>query len=260
MTLEIVKYIKQKINVNLDLAVVLGSGLSDLYKILSDKIIIKYSDIPNFRKTTVKGHDGKFIIGNFEGVNVIFSLGRFHYYEGISIEEVGMPMKIFKELNCKNIVLTNSSGCLNREWQLGDIMIINGHFDFTFRNSKLNPIIVNDEKIYNKNLINIATKIEPKIRLGYYGWVLGPMYETKAEIKNMIDCGVDAVGMSTIPELLAVKKYNISAIAIALMSNYAVGLTEDDLTHDTVLENSSKYNDYFKSFLIKLISQIRTVK
>ena len=101
MTLEIVKYIKQKININLDLAVVLGSGLSDLHKILRNKIIIKYADIPNFRKTTVKGHDGKFIIGSYKGINIIFSLGRFHYYEGITIEEVGLPMKIFKELNCK---------------------------------------------------------------------------------------------------------------------------------------------------------------
>ena len=260
MTLEIVKYIKQKININLDLAVVLGSGLSDLHKILRNKIIIKYADIPNFRKTTVKGHDGKFIIGSYKGINIIFSLGRFHYYEGITIEEVGLPMKIFKELNCKNVILTNSSGCLNKNWQLGDIMLINGHFDFTFRNSKLNPTLIKDEKIYNKKLINIAKKIKHKTRIGYYGWVLGPMYETKAEIYNMNNCGVNAVGMSTIPELLTAKKYKIPAIAIALMSNYAVGLTNENLTHNNVLENSSKYNDNFKLFLIKLISQIHSVK
>ena len=173
MILEIVKYIKQKIKIDIDLAVVLGSGLSDLHKILNNKIIIKYADIPNFRKTTVKGHDGKFIIGSYKGINIIFSLGRFHYYEGITIEEVGMPMKIFKELNCKNVILTNSSGCLNKDWQLGDIMIIKGHFDFTFRNSKLNPDLINDEIIYNEKLINMAkkltTKLEPDITDGYLG-------------------------------------------------------------------------------------------
>ena len=135
-------------------------------------------------------------------------------------------------------------------------MLINGHFDFTFRNSKLNPTLIKDEKIYNKKLINIAKKIKHKTRIGYYGWVLGPMYETKAEIYNTNNCGVNAVGMSTIPELLTAKKYKIPAIAIALMSNYAVGLTNENLTHNTVLENSSKYNDNFKLFLIKLISQI----
>ena len=252
----IVNYINTKIDTKPDLAIVLGSGLASLQNILTSPIIIKYNTIPNYFDTTVKGHEGKFVFGRFQNKYILIAVGRFHYYEGLSLDEVGLPIKIFDALGCKNVIITNSSGCLNSNWNLGDVMIINGHYDFTFRSNSDNPKLVEGECYYNQNLIELALKINSQLRVGNYGWVLGPMYETKAEITNMKNQGVDAVGMSTIPEVLMAHNLKINILALALMSNYAVGLTMDELTHEVVLENSIKYNKKFELLLIDIISQI----
>ena len=252
----IINYIKNKIGFSPDLAIILGSGLSGLQNILNNKIIIKYSDIPEYFRTTVKGHDGKFVFGNFKNKYILMAVGRFHYYEGLSLNQVGLPIQIFDALKCKNIIITNSSGCLQRHWDLGDVMIIDGHYDFTFRKNTKDPILVEGNDYYNNSLINLTINNNPKVRLGKYGWVLGPMYETKSEILNMKEQGVNAVGMSTIPEVLMAKKLKIKILALALMSNYAVGLTADNLNHDIVLKNSIKYNQNFELLLIKIISEI----
>ena len=252
----IVNYINTKIDTKPDLAIILGSGLASLQNILTSPIIIKYNTIPNYFDTTVKGHEGKFVFGRFQNKYILIAVGRFHYYEGLSLDEVGLPIKIFDALGCKNVIITNSSGCLNSNWNLGDVMIINGHYDFTFRSNSDNPKLVEGECYYNQNLIELALKINSQLRVGNYGWVLGPMYETKAEITNMKNQGVDAVGMSTIPEVLMAHNLKINILALALMSNYAVGLTMDELTHEVVLENSIKYNKKFELLLIDIISQI----
>lgn len=253
---KILHYIKNKINRKPDLAIVLGSGLADLQNILTNKIIIKYSDIPGYFKTTVKGHEGNFVFGEFENKYILIAVGRFHYYEGLSLEQVGLPIKIFHALKCKNIIITNSSGCLQSDWSLGDVMIIKGHYDFTFRNNTEDPQLISGNDYYNQQLIDLTIKNYPKVKLGTYGWVLGPMYETKAEILNMKNHGVNAVGMSTVPEILMAYQLKINILALALMSNYAVGLTNDTLTHDIVLKNSIKHNQNFQLLLIKIIAEI----
>ena len=252
----IVNYIKNKIVSKPDLAIVLGSGLSGLQNILNNKIIIKYTDIPDYFNTTVKGHEGNFVFGTFKNKYILIAVGRFHYYEGLSLDEVGLPIKIFNALDCKNIIITNSSGCLQASWTLGDVMIIDGHYDFTFRNNVQNPRLCKGNNYYNQELIDLVLKIDTKVKLGKYGWVLGPTYETKAEIINMKDHGVNAVGMSTIPEVLMAHKLEINILVLALMSNYAVGLTTDELTHKKVLENSIKHNQKFKLLLTNIISEI----
>ena len=253
---EILNYIKTKINHAPDLAIVLGSGLADLQNILNNKVIINYSDIPGYFQTTVKGHEGKFVFGNFENKYILIAVGRFHYYEGLSLEQVGLPITIFNALKCKNIILTNSSGCLQSNWSLGDVMIIKGHYDFTFRKDAKDPSLISGNEFYNQKLIDLTIKNHPEVKLGTYGWVLGPIYETKAEILNMKNHGVNAVGMSTVPEILMAHKLGINILALALMSNYAVGLTNDTLTHDIVLKNSIKHNSNFQLLLIKIISEI----
>ena len=253
---KILNYIKDKINYNPDLAIVLGSGLADLQNILTNKIVIKYSEIPGYFKTTVKGHEGNFVFGSFKNKYILIAVGRFHYYEGLSLEQVGLPIKIFHALKCKNIIITNSSGCLQSNWSLGDVMIINGHYDFTFKNDVKDPQLISGNQYYNQQLIDLTIKNHPEIKLGAYGWVLGPMYETKAEIIDMKNHGVNAVGMSTIPEILMAHQLGINILALALMSNYAVGLTSDTLTHDIVLKNSIKHNQNFQLLLIKIITEI----
>lgn len=186
----------------------------------------------------------------------MIAVGRFHYYEGLDIEEVGLPIKVFNELGCKKIILTNSAGCLQSEWRLGDIMIVTGHYNFTFQQDSKNPTITTGNQFYNKSLINQVLKINPKLKQGNYGWVLGPMYETKAEIENMKNHGVNAVGMSTVPEVIMGNKLNLNLLVLSLMSNYAIGLTDDNLDHQTVLDNSIKYNQNFKLLLIELLTKI----
>ncbi len=252
----IITYIKKQIQDNVDIAVVTGSGLSDLKNILDNSTIINYSDIPGYFKTTVKGHDGSFYFGNFKGKKILIAVGRFHYYEGLSLEDVGLPIKIFKNLGCQKVILTNSAGCLKPTWNLGDIMIVNGHYDFTFIKSARNPQLIEGENYYNLGWINQVSKIRPDIRIGKYGWVLGPMYETQAEIINMQNQGVSAVGMSTVPEIMMASKLNVDLLVLSLMSNYGVGLTQDTLTHQTVLDNSIKYNEQFKLVLISILSDI----
>ena len=135
-------------------------------------------------------------------------------------------------------------------------MIVNGHYDFSFRNSINNPDLVKGDRYYSKQLIQLVQNLNSNTRIGTYGWVLGPMYETKAEIQNMINHGVHAVGMSTIPEVVMAHNLEIDILVLALMSNYGVGLTKEPLTHDIVLENSKKYNKNFKLLLMEIISEI----
>ena len=252
----IINYIKNQITDSIDIAVVTGSGLSDIKNILEDSIVIHYSDIPGYFNTTVKGHDGAFYFGNFKGRNLLIAVGRFHYYEGLTIEEVGLPIQVFSELGCQKIILTNSAGCLQSSWDLGDIMVVSGHYDFTFKNSAKNPEIVTGSKYYNNDLIKQTFSINPNLRTGNYGWVLGPMYETISEIDNMKQHGVNAVGMSTVPEVIMAHKLEIDLLVLSLMSNYAIGLTNDQLNHQTVLDNSVKYNENFKLLLISISSNI----
>ena len=253
---KIIQYIKDTITSPIDVAIIAGSGLSGIQNILDKQINICYSDIPNYFNTTVKGHDGQFIFGNYNNKNILIASGRFHYYEGLSIEQVGLPIQIFNHLGCKQVIITNSSGCLVSHWNLGDIMIVDGHYDFTFRHGIHNPELIKGTDYYNSELINLTLKSNPELRLGKYGWVLGPVYETKAEIENMMNHGVQAVGMSTIPEVIMAHKLGINILVLALMSNYAVGLTKEELTHESVLVNSKKYNENFQLLLTSILSKI----
>lgn len=253
---DISKYIKSKISNRIEIAIVTGSGLSSLKNILTNSIIIKYSDIPNYFNTTVEGHDGTFYFGQYNGKNILIAVGRFHFYEGLSIDQVGYPIQLFKKLGATKVILTNSAGCLQSNWTLGDIMVVNGHYDFTFRDSSQNPELVNGPNYYCESLIKKVLKIKPDLRIGNYGWVLGPMYETRAEIDNMKKNGVHSVGMSTVPEILMAKKLKLDILVLSLMSNYAIGLSNDDLSHQVVLDNSIKYNKNFKLLLLSILSEI----
>jgi len=252
----IIKYITNQIQHKIDLTVVTGSGLSDIKNILKDSKVIKYSDIPGYFNTTVKGHEGAFYFGSFKNKYILIAVGRFHFYEGLTLEQVGLPIQVFNKLGCKKIILTNSAGCLQSSWDLGNIMVVSGHYDFTFQNGAKNPELVTGSKYYSHHLIQKTLSINPNLRTGNYGWVLGPMYETRAEINNMKQHGVNAVGMSTVPEVIMAHRLELDILVLSLMSNYAIGLTNDELNHQSVLDNSIKYNENFKLLLISILSNI----
>ena len=252
----IIKYITNQIQHKIDITVVTGSGLSDIKNILEDSKVINYSDIPGYFNTTVKGHEGAFYFGSFKGKHILIAVGRFHFYEGLTLEQVGLPIQVFSKLGCKKVILTNSAGCLQNSWNLGDVMVVSGHYDFTFQKGAKNPELVTGSKYYNNDFIQKTLSINPNLRTGNYGWVLGPMYETRAEINNMKQHGVNAVGMSTVPEVIMAHRLELDILVLSLMSNYAIGLTNDALNHQSVLDNSIKYNENFKLLLISILSNI----
>ena len=182
-------------------AVVLGSGLGDFVDTLSSKITIPYSNIEGYPQTTVVGHSGELIFGYMESTPILCAKGRFHYYEGHSMETVTFPIQVFKALGCKTIIITNSAGCLRKDWAPGDLMILEGYIDYSFIDENYNVNVVKIPQLITDNIINSVPLQNNSIRQGIYTYTLGPSYETPAEIQDIISIGGDAVGMSTVPEI-----------------------------------------------------------
>ncbi|MBT5955659.1 MAG: purine-nucleoside phosphorylase [Candidatus Marinimicrobia bacterium] len=239
-------------------AIVLGSGLSSLTNDLMRAQSIPFSDIPNYPETTVSGHKGEFIFGYLDGIPILCARGRFHFYEGLSLSEVTIPIKLFSALQIPNLIITNSAGCVNSQWNLGDIMLINGHLDFTFRDG--NPKIDKDKSIYkesNRQIAkSVASQVGLELREGVYTWTLGPTYETPAEINMIREHGGDAVGMSTLPEIVEAGLQKLNMWGFTCFTNMAAGIENEVLSHDDVLSNAEKFKDHFKNYINQLITTI----
>jgi purine-nucleoside phosphorylase len=250
-----IQYLSNKLPEIPKFAIVLGSGLSSITEdFLKTKTII-YSDIPDYPQTSISGHRGEFVFGYLNEIPVLCARGRFHFYEGLSIKEVTIPIRLFSSLKIPNLIITNSAGCVNFNWNVGDIMLIKGHLDFTFRT--LPPKISLDKSIYSRKNLNfarnIAKTIDLNLREGIYTWVLGPTYETPAEIREIRKHGGDAVGMSTLPEIIEAGKQNINMWGFTCFTNMAAGMNKGSLKHEDVLLNAEKYKESFKKFICQLI-------
>ncbi len=236
-------------------AVILGSGLGYFTKNLQDTIHIPYANIPSYPCTSTKGHDGEWIFGYIDKKPIICASGRFHYYEGFSKEEVTLPVFIANSLDCKLLIITNSAGCLKKEWELGNLMLITGYLDYTFRGNSDPPEIVpfdRDIKHHNKVRV-IATDLGISLTEGIYSWVLGPSYETSSEIKDIISLGGNAVGMSTVPEMMKAEELGLEVIGISCLTNYGAGMKDTKLVHKDVLEIANKMQKKFSSLIKKII-------
>ncbi len=261
------EYVKSKLNKLPEIGIILGSGLGELADFLEKKIIIKYSDVPNMPKATVKGHAGQFVCGQLNGKNVIMMQGRFHYYEGNPMELLALPVYIMKNLGVKKLIVTNAAGGINKSFVPGDLMIINDHINLTFNN----PLIgKNDEKIgprfpdmsvsYDKDLITLAKEISAGhgigVKEGVYLMMTGPNYETPAEIRMARILGGDAVGMSTVPEVIAARHCNIKVLGISCITNMAAGINDKPLNHAEVIETSNTVKDKFETFVINIVGKM----
>ncbi|MGN0393975.1 MAG: purine-nucleoside phosphorylase [Coprococcus sp.] len=249
----ITDYIKSKTNINPIVGIVLGSGLGDAYTCVDDKTVIDYSDIPDFPVSTVAGHAGKFIIGRIEDVPVIMMQGRVHYYEGYSMQEVILPIRIMGMLGIKTIILTNAAGGISDILDAGDIMIIRDHIS-SFVPSPL--IGINDDNIgvrfpdmtnvYDGEYIEIfenAFRTQGlTAKKGVYVQTTGPQYETPAEIQMFKMLGADAVGMSTVCEAIAARHMNIKVAGLSSICNKAAG-QGDNLSHSDILDMSRCMSD-----------------
>lgn len=261
------EFIKNKINCIPDVAVILGSGLMDFSNILKNKIVIKYYEIPNFPISTVKTHKGEFIFGEINYKKVLVMCGRFHFYEGYSFETTAYPIKIFSLLGIKTAIITNASGGINESFKIGDLMLIKDHIKF-FDDSPLRGKNIEQfgerffdmSKVYSNKLQEIAFKSAKNLNIdlksGVYAFMSGPQFETPAEVKALRILGADAVGMSTVAEVIACAYCGLEVLGISCISNMASGITDDILSDDDVVEVGKSIYNKFSSLLVNIIEKI----
>ena len=264
---EATEYIKSKINITLDIGIILGSGLGSLADEVEDKVIIDYKDIPNFPVSTVIGHAGRMVIGILEGRKVLVLQGRFHYYEGYEMGEVTFAIRVMKLLGIENLVVTNASGGINTSFKAGDLMLITDHINFAGVNPLVGP---NMDKFglrfpdmtegYNKRLLQVvrasSKNIGIDIKEGVYLYVTGPSYETPAEIKMFRILGADAVGMSTVPETIIARHSGINVLGISCVANLASGILDIPLNHEEVLSAMEGAKEKFVGLIREILRNI----
>lgn len=264
---EAIDFIKSKTDYLPKVALVLGSGLGSLAEKIQNPVIIKYEDIPSFPKSTVEGHAGQLVIGEMAGKIVIAMQGRFHFYEGYTLRDVTFPIRVMIGLGIESLVVTNAAGGSNPAFNPGDLMIITDHINFTGQNpligenlNTLGPRFVDMSKAYDHSYINIAREAGRKLgiclREGVYMWFTGPVYETPAEVKLARILGADAVGMSTVPEVIVANHEKISVLGISCITNMASGILDQPLNHEDVVATSMRVKDDFEKLLIEILYNI----
>lgn len=230
-------------------AVILGSGLSAFTDVLEDQLAIPYDEIPHYPPVTVPGQVGQLVYGMVGNLPVITARGRFHYYEGHSLEMVTLPIHLFARLGVKTIIITNAAGCINPDWNVGDLMLITGHLDYTFLGGPDDPAPVLGAQYHSPELLTLARRAAREagipVREGVYAWTLGPSFETPAEVRHIRSLGAAAVGMSTVPEIRAAADEGLKVLALSCLTNYAAGILDRPLSHDDVLATGQRVKETF---------------
>ena len=245
-----VKLIRERESRVPDMALVLGSGLGDLVSIVEDAHEIPTSQLPCYPESTVVGHDGRLVFGRLEGRNVLLVQGRAHIYEGYSIRTVTFPIRLVYSLGARGLVITNAAGGVNPNLQPGTIMFITDQINLAFSNPLVGPNLDGGSRFpdmsepYDRRWIDSAERTALKAGIGthrgVYLFTMGPSYETKAEIKMFAAFGADAVGMSTVPEVLQARYLGMRVLGISAITNRATGLGLSPLAHDEVLQVGRK--------------------
>ena len=255
-----VEYIKEKIDGQPDIAIILGSGLGDLAERIEDKTIIPYEDIPYFPESTVVGHKGRLIYGLLGNKKVIAMQGRFHFYEGYDIQDVVLPTRVMIGLGIKVLLVTNAAGGVDTSFNPGDLMLITDHINFTGANpligrnyDELGPRFVDMSTVYDKELQEktkeAAGQLGIDLKTGHYMWMTGPNYETSLEVRMGRMLGASAVGMSTVPEVLVAAHQGVKVLGISCITNMAAGVLDEVLDHEDVIETSNKAKENLKVWL-----------
>lgn len=254
--------IKSSWSVVPDVCIILGSGLSSLAESLTETVEFPYSSIPGFPEVTVAGHEGTLILGKLQNVPILLLKGRFHYYEGHSIDNVVFPIRVIIELGIKSIILTNAAGGINKCMKPGDLMIIKDHIglfcESPLRGSNFDeygPRFPDQSSVYEyKKALKYAEDLNIPSFAGVYAYAKGPMYETPAEIRLFSQLGADAVGMSTVPEAVVASHGGLEVIGISCITNFAAGILDQPLSHKEVLEVGKQAGDNMKNIIIKIIT------
>lgn len=263
---ESAEYIKSKITHQPEIGIVLGSGLGPLADDMTDVIDIDYTEIPNFPVSTVEGHAGKLVFGKLGSKYVLAMKGRFHYYEGYDVAQVVFPIRVMKLLGINNLVVTNAAGGINRDFSSGALMLIKDHISFFVPSalrgknmSEFGTRFPDMSEAYSKELRTLAKKVaeESGVQVfeGVYAFAQGPMYETPAEIRALGILGADAVGMSTVPEVITAGHAGMKVLGISCITNMAAGILDQPLNHQEVMETAKKVEKAFTTLVRNIVEQ-----
>ncbi|WP_028399539.1 purine-nucleoside phosphorylase [Ectobacillus panaciterrae] len=261
-------YLKQQFSTTPAVGLILGSGLGVLADEIEDAVKVPYQEIPEFPVSTVEGHAGQLVFGTLRGVPVVAMQGRFHYYEGYDMQKVTFPVRVMKALGVEKLIVTNAAGGVNTSFAPGDLMILSDHINFMGTNPLIGP---NDSEFgvrfpdmseaYCKELRSLAKQTAASLNInvqeGVYLAVTGPTYETPAEIRMFRTLGGDAVGMSTVPEVIAARHAGMKVLGISCISNMAAGILDQPLHHGEVIETTERVKANFLSLVKELVSQMK---
>jgi purine-nucleoside phosphorylase len=263
---EAARLIRARIDVEVPVAIVLGSGLGAFAEDLTEPTEIRYDEIPGFARATVQGHAGRLVIGKAGEVTVAAMQGRFHFYEGYSLEEVTFPMRVLKLLGVRTVVLTNAAGTLKIEFTPGSLMVISDHLNLLGDNPLRGP---NDERfgprfpdltsVYARRLQDIvideAKAMGLEVRRGIYAALSGPSYETPAEIHMIRTLGGDVVGMSTVPEAIVARHMDMQVVGISCITNLAAGVSDKPIDHSQVMAIGERVRGDFTTLLNRVVGR-----
>lgn len=261
------EFIAQKILNRPEVGIVLGSGLGNLGETIQNPVFIPYSEIPHFPVSTVVGHKGRLIFGTLGGKKVLAMQGRFHYYEGWDMKQITFPIRVMIDLGIRYLILSNAAGGMNPDFKIGDIMIITDHINLFPTNPLLGP---NDERLgprfpdmsepYDKRLIQLMEQIAQEhqipIQKGVYVGVSGPCFETPAEYKAFRILGGDAVGMSTVPEVIVARHAGVPCFACSIITDLGIGEHIEKISHEDVLKAAETAEPKLTMLVTKLLESL----
>ncbi|MBC7417463.1 MAG: purine-nucleoside phosphorylase [Pedobacter sp.] len=263
---ETVEYIKIKTeNFKPEVGIILGTGLGDLVNSIEVKYQLMYSNIPNFPISTLEFHSGKLIFGTLNGKNIVAMQGRLHYYEGYSMQQITFPIRVLKGLGIENLFVSNAAGALNPSYRKGDLMIISDHINLQPDNplrglneSELGPRFPDMSEPYKRSIIekalNVAKNVDVTCHQGVYVAVIGPNLETKAEYKYLRFIGADAVGMSTVPEVIVANHAGIPVFALSVLTDEGFAEDLQPFSLADILETAAKAEPKMTEILTGLIA------
>tara|TARA_B100001123_G_scaffold381272_1_gene451584 strand:+ start:773 stop:1603 length:831 start_codon:yes stop_codon:yes gene_type:complete len=261
-------FLEKSKNIKPDIAVILGTGLTNFFEENNIISSISYEELPEFPQPTVKGHAGKLVLGKIGEINVVCMYGRSHIYEGHDPKSLASPIRVLKDIGCKLLIITNAAGSLDEKMPSGSLMVITDHINW----SGFNPLIgANDDsygprfhdmsdgynKNYRKQLLKVANKINQKLYEGIYCMYSGPNFETPAEINALKVIGGRAVGMSTVPEALVANHCDLSVIGISVITNLAAGMNKTKLSHQETLDNAALAEKNITSLIKRFIHDVK---
>lgn len=264
---ETTAFLKPQIKNAPHVGIILGSGLGGLTEIIEKEVVINYTDIPNFPVSTVKGHGCELIFGKINGCNVALMAGRFHYYEGYTMEEVTFPIRVMKALGVETLIVSNAAGGMNKDFKIGDLMVINDHINLFpehplrgYNDDRLGTRFPDMGQAYDRSLINIAKEVAPSLGIelkeGVYVGLQGPTFETPAEYRWLHIIGGDAVGMSTVPENIVARHSSMKVFAISVITDIGISDEPVTITHEEVLEAAHAAAPKMAGLVIAMVEKI----